>query len=262
MKKILSSFGLIFILSLILVDRVEAADLEVTFEKEPLFSQVADGYWFPGRNETRWATVKNNSGETKTVIVETLNEITNDAVWDLAKVLELRIFTNGTDVYGGSLGKKFLSDFYTTSELPLSTLVAGQLAVYNFNVALNISIGDDWQGKNTGFDLKIGFLAVAPTSTPTPGPTATLTPGPAATATPTLTPTPTPAVAGLAIGPRVEWFGGILGEIAPSLTPTIFPFPGEVEGIAVPPVCFWWLIILILFLIIIFYLRWRSRSLA
>lgn len=163
--------------------QVLAADLEVTFENDPLFSQAADGHWFPGRSETRWVAVKNNASEDKTVIVETLNEISTFPE-DLADVLRLTISIGGTDVYGGSLGIKYLSDFYKETELSLSTLSSGQSVTYNFTVSLDELVGNPWQGKDTGFDLKIGFYGEAPTPTPTPTPTLVLGLGPLGAAAP------------------------------------------------------------------------------
>ncbi|MHA1331701.1 MAG: hypothetical protein ACTSR2_11540, partial [Candidatus Hodarchaeales archaeon] len=185
---------------------VWAADLEVDFEKNPLFSKTADGHWFPGRSETRQVTVTNNSDNEKTVIVETLNEIApKNPAWNLAKVLELKISANGFDIYGGTLGKKYLADFYKETELPLSILLTKHSVVYNFTVSMDKSLGNDWQNRNTGFDLKIGFWGITPTSTPTPAvspvsPTSTPVPstpsGCTATA-PTSAPTLLDAVAGV-----------------------------------------------------------------
>jgi len=149
---------------------VYAADLEVVFENDPLFSQAIDGDWLPGRSETRWVTVANNSSDDKTVIVETFNKIAAYSE-DLSDVLELTITAGGADVYGASLGTKYLTDFYSETELPLSILLAGHSVTYNFIVSLDKSVGNSWQNKDTGFDLRIGFYGktVSQTPTPTPG---------------------------------------------------------------------------------------------
>lgn len=172
--------GLIFLIWLVGLfspSFIWAADLEVVFESDPLFSQAVDGHWYPSRSETRWVQVKNNSAEAKMVIMEAFNEMTVDTNWDLAAVLELVISAKGDDLYGGSLGKKYLADFYNETELPLSVLASTESTTYEFMVSLVESTGNDWQGRDTGFDLKIGFSSEpAPTPTPTPTPTSTPTP--------------------------------------------------------------------------------------
>ena len=254
-RQVENSILTVFIIVIIffsLPAKAGAADLEVTFEIEPLFSQTADSYWYPGRSKTRWVVVKNNSSEDKTVIVETLNEITSDSVWDLAKVLEIAVSTGGTDIYGGNLGTKYLSEFYTVSELSLSTLSPAQSVIYDFTVFMDESLSNDWQDKDTGFDLKIGFLAVTPTSTPTPEPTATPTP------------TPIGVVAGAAIRPVkpiIEFIKEILGEVTPLTSPTVI-LDSEVKGAKVSPIPFWWIIIfffIIAIVLLLIYYYFRSR---
>lgn len=144
---------------------VQAADLEVTFESEPLFSQAADGDWYPGRTESRWTQVINYSNDNRDVIIDTFNEQTA-FVEDLAEVLEIVISRGGNDLYGGSLGTKYLKDFYAVDELFLNTLADGQIATYDFQISLDPSLGNDWQGKDTGFDFQIGFKGAVATPTP------------------------------------------------------------------------------------------------
>ncbi len=223
---ILMFLGFVFLF--FLIPQVLAADLEVTFESDPFFSQVADGYWYPGRSETRWVSVKNNSDEDKTVIVETNSETTTYSK-DLADVLKLTVAIGGVDVYGGTLGTKYLADFYNESELPLSVLSPGQTVTYNFTVSLDKSVGNDWQDKDTGFDLKIGFYGVAsiPTSTPTPGGAGTVA---GAVTAPVCTATVSTSAPVLSIT-------GVGGVITPSgaLGETLATETGEVAGAAITP---------------------------
>jgi len=169
MKKILLAIFLYTILYTLFAVPVDAADLTVNFESDPFFSETN---WLPGQSETKWAAVTNNSADDKTVIVETYNE-TKTEVYpeDLADVLELTINDGTSDVYGGSLGTKYLTDFYGETELTLTILLAGHSVTYDFTVALADSVGNPWQNRDTGFDLRVGFhgAAVAPTPTPTPG---------------------------------------------------------------------------------------------
>jgi len=169
-SKFFAGLALFFLFFFFLTPRVLAADLEVNFEDDPLFSQAADGDWLPGRSETKQVTVANNSSDDKTVIVETYNyKITTDPAWNLADVLELTINDGTADVYGGSLGTKYLTDFYGEMELALTILLAGHAVTYDFTVALADSIGNPWQNRDTGFDLRVGFYGVAVASTPTTG---------------------------------------------------------------------------------------------
>jgi len=225
--KFFISFIAVIVLFLLVTFPVLAVGLEVTFQDDSLFSQATDGYWYPGRSETRWASVKNNSDEDKTVIVETNSETTTYSK-DLADVLKLTIAIGGVDVYGGTLGTKYLADFYNESELPLSVLSPGQAVTYNFTVSLDKSVSNDWQDKDTGFDLKIGFYGVAsiPTPTSTPGGVGVVA---SAVTAPVSVIVPTNA--------PVLNITGVRGVVIPSgvLGETLATETGEVAGTAITP---------------------------
>ena len=169
MKKILLVIFSFLFLVFSFVIPAYAVDLTVNFESDPLFSETN---WLPGQSETKWVTVTNNNTDDKTVIVEAYNETKTEVyLEDLADVLELTINDGTSDVYGGSLGTKYLTDFYGETELTLTILLAGHSVTYDFTVALADSVGNPWQSRDTGFDLRVGFygVAVAPTPTPAPG---------------------------------------------------------------------------------------------
>ncbi len=218
-----------------------AADLGVVFEKDPLFSLAADGYWLPGDAVSHWAAVTNNSAQAKTVLVETFGEIASYPE-DLADVLELTISVGSNDLYGGSLGTKYLSDFYTESELALSILSAGSSVTYDFKVNLDKTVGNDWQGQDTGFDLRIGFKGAEV------GGTGAGEDGAAGTAA-----SPTPTLVGIIAGLTTETV--VLGEATPAAATE--ELPGQIAGAGAEKIFPWWWLLLLLPFI---YYWWRRRK--
>lgn len=195
MKKIFIMLLMAALFFVLKNEAVFAADLEVTPQTTPLFSAASDGYFVPGKSLTKTVVVKNNSSETKLVAITPSNFINNPP--QVSTVFEIAISDNfGNTLYGAS-PKKFLSDFYTINEYPLTYLLSNHSVTYSFNVNLDSGVGNEWQNKQTGFDLAIGFYSETPPET-------------------TPTPTPTPQSGGKG--------GGGGGEGGPTSTPT--PDPG------------------------------------
>src|SRR3989338_9094727 len=90
-------------------------DLEVDFEATPLFNEAN---FLPGSEVSRWAKVKNNTTDTKPIIVEVINESDPDG---LASVFEIGIYEGGIQRYGTTT----LAAFFAAGEVSLSTLACG-----------------------------------------------------------------------------------------------------------------------------------------
>lgn len=273
MKKILLLLAMVG-LFLLGTKNVLAApgDLIVTPEKTPLFSKASDGFWMPGYFLTRTIYVKNNSADIKLVAITPYNFLDNPRV--LSNKMEIVVADNfGHTLYGGA-PQKFLVDFYTLVEYPLSFLLPSHDVTYSFTVSLDgPTTGNEYQNKTTGFDLDIGFYSETPNPTPTPTPEnppgPTNTPGPNATSTPGPNATPTP-VPGTFI--TYEYGGGyvevpVLGAET-SVTPTpkkslkeaIFGAgkkKGEALGACFNP--WWWWLLYLLQIIFQIFIRLISR---
>ncbi len=130
---------------------VFANGLEVVFESdpEPLFKEVN---FLPGETVARWVDVTNNSGETKKIGLEIINNSPCSGTC-LSDVLDLVISENGTTLYFGSL-----TTFYGAGEKILPDLNTGATTKYYFSMTFNPDAGDDYQNSTTNFDIKIGFF--------------------------------------------------------------------------------------------------------
>lgn len=185
-----SFFIFVFIFIFFGFKPAHAESLIVEPEQTPLFNISSDGYWFPGKSLTRKITIANNSTETKLVAISPLNVLNFNP--DLASVLKIQISDNfGNNLYG-KIPTRHLSDFYLEKEYPLTFLSPNYSAIYSFLIDFDLSAGNEWQDKKTGFNLSVGFSSETAPEIPTPTPTNTLGPGPTNTPGPADTPTPTP----------------------------------------------------------------------
>ncbi len=282
MKKILL---IIFFASLFLFlsrTTINAAGLSVEFEGAPLagrpiFSTARNGYWMPCDSLTKAIIVRNTSGQSQIIALLPENEFHLPIFPDVSSIFEIKISDNyGNILYGGPLNKKYLYDFYQlTEEYPLSVLGNNSSVTYFFNASLECSLGNEWQNRQTGFDLRIGFSLIptptttpspTPTNTPIPGPTNTPQPGP--TNTPGPGPTNTPGPEGTTSTTALGTGGGtyityeygaetidvpVLGlktSITPSAKPSKTSTPSEKagkvkgSGICVDP--WWWWVVFII----------------
>lgn len=121
-------------------------DLVVEFENSPLFSE---GNFMPGGEVVKWVKVSNNTSESHPIIVEAINKINPDGLGDF---LNLQIKENGNVLYNDSL-----SDFFNSGEVVMSNLSGNASTTYNFIVGFDTTTSNDYQDKNLGFDLLIGF---------------------------------------------------------------------------------------------------------
>lgn len=151
MKKIFSTSLIVLGIGLFLANPVFANGLEVVFQSdpEPLFKEVN---FLPGETVTRWAGVTNNSGETKKIGLEIINNSLCSGTC-LSDVLDLVINENGNTLYSGSL-----TTFYGAGEKILPDLNTEATTKYYFSITFNPDAGDDYQNSTTNFDIKIGFF--------------------------------------------------------------------------------------------------------
>jgi len=189
------SLGLL--LTLALPREVRAADLTIDCPAppiscsktgaDPLFSSTQDGFWYPGRTLTKTINLKNSSSETREMAIK--GERTSPA-GILENVMHISIVGGTTVVWSGSL-----ADFYTQDKVEMGIFAPGANLDYHFTVSMSSLADDNYQNKQTVFNLTLGFWG-EPISTPPPTPTSM----PA----PTATPTPAPgAVLGVGVSAPV-----------------------------------------------------------
>jgi len=153
MKKTLFIIFLFSIFYFLFSTPILAANLEVNFESVPLFPSTI--IWYPGLSETRSITVKNNSGETERVAIEAINE---GETGNLASVLEFKVLERGIERYNSS---KTLKDFWSEGIVQLSDLEGRKDTTYDLVITFKSTAGNEYQGKEAKFDLKIGFYSEA-----------------------------------------------------------------------------------------------------
>ena len=131
---------------------IEPPPLVVEFENDPLFNEAN---FLPGQSVTRWVKVTNNSGENQKIGVKAINVNDPD---NFGSTLQIVISENGTDLYGGTTGTKYLSDFFGDGEIYLSDLASGNTTTYYFSVTFVPQSGNDYQNLSLSFDFQIGFF--------------------------------------------------------------------------------------------------------
>lgn len=126
-----------------------SGDLEVAFE-EPLFS--SNTTWYPGFSLSKSITVKNNAAQNYTTGLEALNKSETN---NLSSVLNFKVTENSIVRYGPD---KTLKNFWDDEEINLSSIAPHQQITYDITVEMNPVAGNEYQGKQAKFDLKVGFL--------------------------------------------------------------------------------------------------------
>lgn len=126
-----------------------SGNLEATFE-EPIFSPF--DIWYPGLSLTRDLIVKNNGSGTETVVIASQNETETG---NISQVFNFKVEEGGSTVYEDSL-----ANFWNAGEVELSDLSSssGQSKTYKLTASMDSPAGNEYQGKETVFDLLVGFL--------------------------------------------------------------------------------------------------------
>ncbi len=250
MKRLLKILFSFFILSFFLVPQAKAADLDIdcpapptTCGKsglDPLFSNSLDGFWYPGKSITKTLNLKNSSPETREMAMRGTRTSTINI---LENVMHISIVGGTTVIWSGSV-----ADFYGQDKIGMGTFAPVANLDYNFTVFMSSGAGDEYQNKETVFDLTLGFWGEP---VPTPTSTPTTTPGGGGTAAAA---SPSPSPAGLVAGV----FTGL--EETPGVSPSPSPAAGVVAGQSSSPWWRWrWLIPLILFPSLLFWHRRLRR---
>ncbi len=144
--KTIAILVMIFAFSVSAVYAQETSPLEVVFETNPLFSEIAV---LPGDGITKEVTVTNNAEEDQDVIMEAINAIDSDGLGD---ELSLIISENSIELYNGTLG-----DFMRMGEASLSTITGGNTTTYSLSVSFKEGADNFTQSGTLGFDLCVGF---------------------------------------------------------------------------------------------------------
>ncbi len=131
-----------------------AANISGVFEQDPLFKEAN---FLPGDSITRWAKITNTSGKPQIMAAQAINFLSPLPADDLARALEIKISSNGIDLYGGTKGAKTLSDFFNDGVATLNNLADGATAQYDFTISFPYEKGNEWQLKQTIFDILIGL---------------------------------------------------------------------------------------------------------
>ena len=173
MKRLLKFFFSFLILSFILAPQTKAADLNIDCPTLPagcsktgldphFFSIATDGYWYPGKSITKTLNLKNSDSETREMAIRGTR--TSDFSI-LENVMQISIVGGTTVIWSGSV-----TDFYGQDKIGMGIFAPGADLDYDFTVSMSFAADDNYQNKETVFDLTLGFW-VEPVSTPTPTPT-------------------------------------------------------------------------------------------
>ncbi|MDO8515024.1 MAG: fibronectin type III domain-containing protein [bacterium] len=165
MKKII----LILIFLGFLIKPVYAANLDVNCRGSGVCDPVNPGpiflsseVWYPGKTVSRSIKLLNTSGGSQKIITQPQNNVTSG---DLSKVFTFSIVRNSDNQVIWSGG---LESFFTKGEIELATLGDGVSDTFIYTAAMDAGAQNEYQGKQTMFDLKIGFAGVPESSSSSP----------------------------------------------------------------------------------------------
>ncbi|OIN90321.1 hypothetical protein AUJ42_03270 [Candidatus Collierbacteria bacterium CG1_02_44_10] len=171
MKKILQSLFFVGAFFLFLPKETLAADLNIDCPAsptacsksglDPLFSNNLDGFWYPGKSITKTLNLKNSGPETREMAIRGAR---TSGVSILENVMQISIVGGTTVIWSGSV-----ANFYGPDHIDMGTFASGADLNYNFTVSMSSDADDNYQNKETVFDLTLGFWG-EPVSTPTPTP--------------------------------------------------------------------------------------------
>jgi len=129
---------------------------------DPFFSNSLDGFWYPGKSITKTLNLKNSGLETREMAIKGTR---TSAVNILENVMHISIVRGTTVIWSGSV-----TDFYGLEKIGMGIFAPGANLDYDFTVFMSSDADDNYQNKETVFDLTLGFWG-EPISSPTPTPT-------------------------------------------------------------------------------------------
>ena len=172
-SKFLLAAILLFSFILLFPTPVRAADLNIDCPApptnctnegtDPLFNITNDGFWYPGRTLTKTINLKNSSLEKREMVIKGERTSLEDILED---VMQISIVGGTTVIWSGSV-----ADFYNQEKVDMGTFDSGADFDYDFIVSMLIEANNDYQNRETVFDLTLGFWGEPvpiPTATPTP----------------------------------------------------------------------------------------------
>ena len=169
-SKFLLATILLFSFILLFPTPVRAADLDIDCSAtsadcikkgtDPLFSITDDGYWYPGRTLVKTINLKNSSPEQREMAIKGKRTSSEDILED---VMHISIVGGTIPVWIGSV-----TDFYNQEKIGMGIFDSGANLDYNFTVSMLIEANDDFQNRETVFDLILGFWG-GPVPTPASG---------------------------------------------------------------------------------------------
>lgn len=118
---------------------------------DPLFTTTADGVWYPGRTLTRTINMKNNGTQVREMALKGTGMTVSDI---LKNVMNLSLINSG----GAVIWSGSLADFYNQNNINLGIFNPGDSLDYKMTINMNNSANDDYQEKESVFDLTLGFL--------------------------------------------------------------------------------------------------------
>jgi len=128
-----------------------AGNLELVLNSEPLFSPSI--IWAPGDSHSVNFTVRNKDSNAKKVQLAAFN---TDQTGGLAEKMYVQINEGTTNLYGAS-NSKTMKDFWDDGEISLSSVSGGGEKTYTMMVSMNSNAGNEYQGMQATFDMRIGF---------------------------------------------------------------------------------------------------------
>lgn len=134
---------------------ITCADAGCSGISGPLFSETNLA---PGVSVTKTLKAENNYAEDRDFLIQVESASFSDDTPSMGDVLRITVTEqeSSTLVYG----PKTLSQFKDDGETALSSVPAGGVRSYEFEVTLD-NVDNDYQGKSLAFDLKLGFEAMA-----------------------------------------------------------------------------------------------------
>lgn len=121
---------------------------------DPLFSNGLDGFWYPGKSITKTLNLKNSGPETQEMAVKGSRTSTINI---LENAMYISIVGGTTVIWSGSV-----EDFYGLENIGMGIFSPGANLDYDFTVSMSSDADDDYQSKETVFDLTLGFWESAP----------------------------------------------------------------------------------------------------
>ncbi|MCL4390475.1 MAG: fibronectin type III domain-containing protein [Patescibacteria group bacterium] len=120
-------------------------------------------FWFPGRSVSRQVAVTNTDSNPLTVSNQAQNTAVTGSL-DTVMLLSIIRDSDSTVLWSGTL-----HDFYSAGNVPLGVLAGGHSESFDYVVTMDSSAGNEYQDKETSYDLVLYFSGGAAPATITTG---------------------------------------------------------------------------------------------